>query len=144
MFRRVERLAEEKERREKLIKRLGAGADGDGDGTSQPSGGKSAHGGSSKADEDEDEEEEEEDEEEEEEDEEEDEDEEEGEGDDVDPAEMRRLSLGSSVVTAHEEEVRFLLLRSWRRRRRWAVCICSPTRWLRWFLRVDGWVGGWA
>ncbi|CAB1117459.1 unnamed protein product [Ectocarpus sp. CCAP 1310/34] len=96
---RQRRLAEEKRRRDQLIKRLGAGGE-DGAG-----GVKAAGDSGTKVHDDEEDDEDEDDE-----DEEEDEDEGQGEedGDEVGAAGMTRLSLGSSVVTGHEEEERAL------------------------------------
>ncbi|CAM9599974.1 unnamed protein product, partial [Ectocarpus sp. 8 AP-2014] len=94
-------LAEEKRRRDQLIKRLGAGGE-DGAG-----GVKAAGDSGSKAHDDEEDDDDEDDDGEE--DEEEDEEEQgEEDGDEVGAAGMTRLSLGSSVVTGHEEEERAL------------------------------------
>ena len=96
----VLRLAEEKQRRHQLIVRLGAESEGD-----SPESREKATGGKSQEEE---EEEDDEDEDEEEEDEEEEDDEEEvdGEGESEGGRAARRKKLGSSVVAAHEEEVR--------------------------------------
>lgn len=95
------RLAEEKQRRHQLIARLGAESEGE-----SPQSGEKGTSGKSQDEEDEEEEDEDEEEEEDDEDDEEEEEGVDGEGGSEGGRATRRKKLGSSVVAAHEEEVR--------------------------------------